>query len=319
LQVIKKSRVYSFVVLGWAILLLVSATQALASHSCAESGHINSQRTARLSWDENTETDLTGYRLYYGKQSGQHGTAIDVGNQTACAVSGLEPGIDYYFSVTAYDANQEESLPSNEALSSEKDKTAPAISGIRVTGITNSSAIITWDTNESTQGSLDYGTTAAFDRTFYSPSATNLHRATLNNLAASTTYFYRITTMDAAGNKATASAADPYFTTAPAQIPPVAYLIRVRPVGLSKRHAAITWKTNRPTTSRVEYGTTLSYGKVSEQKSPRVTTHTHVMQRLRVGTLFYFRIVGADSAGNVVQSTGQFKIVLSGGKPRILR
>ncbi len=34
----------------------------------------------RIAWDPNTESDLAGYKVYYGTTSRNYGTPIDVGN-----------------------------------------------------------------------------------------------------------------------------------------------------------------------------------------------------------------------------------------------
>jgi len=341
LKTVKEKQVSFLGIFGLGILMLVGTSRfALATHSCAPSGHIDSQRAADVSWDENTEVDLAGYRLHYGKRSGRYETTIDVGNQTTCVVSGLDPKVDYYFAVTAYDVDEEESLFSNEGFSG-GDRTAPIISDIRVTEITSSSAIISWATDEPTRGELDYGTTAAFDLRVYSPTETKTHQVTLSNLDASTTYFYRFSLTDSAGNIGVLSGTYPhtglYFTTAPAptpspapspnptpapapeQAPLTISRMRVLPVGRSRDRALIRWRTNRPATSRVEYGETASYGKVSEQKAPLVTRHFRAIGGLRPERVFYFRVVSEDSDGSVAVSTGKFKISLSRGKPVIRR
>ncbi len=72
------------------------------------------QSAETLKWDANTETDLAGYILYQGITEGSYETPIDVGNVTSYTVSDLEPGMTYYFAVTAYDTGGNESGPSNE-------------------------------------------------------------------------------------------------------------------------------------------------------------------------------------------------------------
>lgn len=66
-----------------------------------------------LSWDSNTESDLAGYKVYYGSSSGNYGIPIDIGNRTTYTLTGLDLGT-YYFSVTAYDTSGNESGFSNE-------------------------------------------------------------------------------------------------------------------------------------------------------------------------------------------------------------
>ncbi|MFB3924900.1 MAG: malectin domain-containing carbohydrate-binding protein [Syntrophales bacterium] len=62
-----------------------------------------------LAWDANSESDLAGYKVYYGTSSRNYSSRIDVGNWTGCTISGLSAGSTYYFAATAYDTGGLES------------------------------------------------------------------------------------------------------------------------------------------------------------------------------------------------------------------
>ena len=66
------------------------------------------------SWDPNSESDLAGYRIYYGTQSGSYNTNVDVGNATSVEIKGLQTNTTYYFVATAYDVAGNESTFSQE-------------------------------------------------------------------------------------------------------------------------------------------------------------------------------------------------------------
>ena len=67
-----------------------------------------------LSWDPNPETDLAGYKIYYGTSASVYGTVIKiVGLQTSYTLTGLAPGT-YFFAITAYNTADLESGFSNE-------------------------------------------------------------------------------------------------------------------------------------------------------------------------------------------------------------
>ena len=66
-----------------------------------------------LAWDPNSETDLAGYRLYYGNASRSYSATVPVGNVTTYTITGLPAGT-FYFAVTAYNTAQAESSYSNE-------------------------------------------------------------------------------------------------------------------------------------------------------------------------------------------------------------
>lgn len=67
-----------------------------------------------VSWDANPESDLSGYKIYYGKQSNDYSHEIVVGNVTSYRVAGLESAQRYYFAVTAFDFSGNESGFSEE-------------------------------------------------------------------------------------------------------------------------------------------------------------------------------------------------------------
>jgi hypothetical protein len=83
-----------------ALLLVIAGADLLAAD-------------VTLVWDANTETDLAGYKVYYGTASRTYGTPIVIGTQTTYTVTGLAPGT-YYFAVTAYNTSGLESPFSNE-------------------------------------------------------------------------------------------------------------------------------------------------------------------------------------------------------------
>ena len=67
-----------------------------------------------LEWDPNTEPDLGGYIVHYGTESGVYDHSLDVGNFTSAVISGLDPDLEYYFAVSAYNIEGEVSALSNE-------------------------------------------------------------------------------------------------------------------------------------------------------------------------------------------------------------
>lgn len=80
-----------------------------------------SQNSATLSWEAPTTnadgtplTDLAGYKIYYGQEPIKYNETIDVGNVTTYTVSNLSSDTTYYFAVTAYNRNGNESEFSEE-------------------------------------------------------------------------------------------------------------------------------------------------------------------------------------------------------------
>jgi hypothetical protein len=69
---------------------------------------------ATLSWTASKDSNVAGYKLYYGTVSHSYTSSINVGLQTTATVTGLNAGV-YYFAVTAYNSAGAESGFSNEA------------------------------------------------------------------------------------------------------------------------------------------------------------------------------------------------------------
>lgn len=74
-----------------------------------------------LAWNANSESDVAGYKIYYGTASRVYSTVVDVGRWTNCVISGLQNGITYFFTATAYDTQGNES-----GFSAEISYTVPA-------------------------------------------------------------------------------------------------------------------------------------------------------------------------------------------------
>src|SRR5687768_1697509 len=58
--------------------------------------------TLTLMWDPSPDTNVAGYLVYVGTQSGAYSTTYDVGNTTSFGYPNASPGQTYYFSVAAY-------------------------------------------------------------------------------------------------------------------------------------------------------------------------------------------------------------------------
>ncbi len=99
------------------------------------------------------------------------------------------------------------------------DTTAPLISGVASSGISQTGASVGWTTNENADTQVEYGPTAAYGASSaLNATLTASHSAAITGLLAGTLYHYRVKSKDAAGNLATS--ADFTFTTTAATPPP---------------------------------------------------------------------------------------------------
>ncbi|MDA1264786.1 MAG: DUF1349 domain-containing protein, partial [Planctomycetota bacterium] len=80
--------------------------------------------------------------------------------------------------------------------------------------------------------------------------------------------------------------------------PPVISNVTVTPFSSG---ALITWDTDEPATSRVEFGLSAAYGAVVEDLT-LVTLHSVVLEGLASSTTYHFQVLSADALGNLAMS-----------------
>jgi hypothetical protein len=160
-----------------------------------------------LAWDQSISPHLCGNKIYVGTASRTYGSPITIGLQTTYTVTGLSSGT-WYFAVTAFDCDGNESDFSNEVSQKIGSSTVPVTLYIQLqpiqTGpnipfaiasmITTSQATIVWKTDVECSGTLYYGASAG--NLNFSVKANNLgttdHQATTYPLVSKTHYFYRV-------------------------------------------------------------------------------------------------------------------------------
>jgi hypothetical protein len=76
----------------------------------------------------------------------------------------------------------------------------------------------------------------------------------------------------------------------------------VKAGGVTSSDATITWTTDEPSDSLVEYGTTTAYGSSSAPNASLVTTHSVALTGLSGSTLYHYRVKSKDSSGNLATS-----------------
>ncbi|MEA1901282.1 MAG: fibronectin type III domain-containing protein [Thermodesulfobacteriota bacterium] len=96
-------RFYRIIVLALALMLFIPSISIAAE--------------VTLAWNPNPDPeDIAGYKVYCGYSSGNYEINFNVGNQTTYTISGLESGRVYYFVLTAYNLEGNESDFSEEIV-----------------------------------------------------------------------------------------------------------------------------------------------------------------------------------------------------------
>lgn len=154
----------------------------------------------------------------------------------------------------------------------------------------------------------------------YDSSLRTLHRVGLSNLTPSTKYQFRIRSTDSQGKTVLMESNDFVFSTASISasekkelssgviqpvkqnfqdsIPPQITDISIEDIKWGPLLSAkVTWKTDKPSTSKVEYGTTFSFGFITPADFSLVMDHAINIHGLRPGTTYYYRVESTAPSG----------------------
>jgi hypothetical protein len=109
-----------------------------------------------MAWNPSVDSNIAGYKIYYGLASHVYTSSVDVGNSTNATITLLSGNITNYFAATTYDIGGVESGFSNEIEVTVPPTTAatltpaPSVNGqfaVSVSGVTNYQYVVQASTN----------------------------------------------------------------------------------------------------------------------------------------------------------------------------
>jgi hypothetical protein len=163
-----------------------------------------------------------------------------------------------------------------------------------VTG--ENTATITWTTDQPGTSMVEYGL-ALNDypfRTTVDLTLQTSHSVDLTGLTRGTTYHYRVVSADAAENEGRSG--DYTFIT-PDLTPPV--ISDVTAINITETGATITWTTDEPATSQIEYGTSApGYANTTSENTTLVVSHSVDITGLTAGTTYHYKVKSRDTDGS---------------------
>jgi len=193
----------------------------------------------------------------------------------------------YYF------VNQAEtSSPSNGTV----DITPPSIQNVSPSAITETGATINWRTDEPTRGQVEYWKTETdVPAVRVDENLSTSHSVTLTGLDADTTYYFKITSTDAADNQATAEDHLTTLATADETAPTIS---AVSSSSITESSAMITWITDESATSQVEYWKTETDVLTTQLDENLSIQHSVPLTGLDDSMTYYFKVMSKDASGN---------------------
>ena len=168
-----------------------------------------------------------------------------------------------------------------------------SISDVSAGNITATSATITWTTDEPGNSTVSYGPTTSPGFTASDSAFVTNHTVNLGELTPGTLYYYGVSSTSELGNITLVDNNEgAYYTfhTSPA-------ISDVQATDIKIGSATITWTTDVPATSVVNYGDTIELGLTAADSNP-VTSHSIALSGLSQHTTYYYEVRSADGEGN---------------------
>jgi hypothetical protein len=222
-------------------------------------------------------------------------------------LSGLMPGTPYHYRVKSRDiaGNLAISGDTTFTTSAPLDTQPPTVPGsLVVSGTTATSLTLNWAASTDNVGvsgyRLDVSTASSFSSFvagYNNKDVGNVTSTVASGLVTGSTYYARVRAYDAAGNVSPNSATVQGSTDVSA---PVISAVQASSISVNK--ATITWTTNEPADSRIDYGLTSSYGQSTSLDSTMVTSHSQRLSGLAHNQLYHYRVKSKDAAGNLTTS-----------------
>ncbi|MCK5486389.1 MAG: fibronectin type III domain-containing protein [Desulfobacterales bacterium] len=287
--------------------------------------------SATIAWTTDESSDsIIGYSLDTSFNSEKGSATLTTSHSVT--LTNLSSGTAYKFQIKSMDASGNLATENNSGVGytfttlAGGDSTAPIITNVASGTCTDTTATITWTTDENSSSLVDYGTvlgTYLSTGGNYKASVT-AHSVTLNGLTAETTYYYRVRSIDANDNQALDSGGSSgysFTTTAATESecpdcpscgggggscpsidsnPPTISNVKISEI--TTNSALVKWETNEKSYSLVEYGLDSSYDSTNGSATANTTNHTVALTKLDENTTYHYSVLSADSSGNLAQS-----------------
>jgi hypothetical protein len=258
--------------------------------------------SAVISWATDEPSD-SGVE-YFSEDIGESVYDLDMVETHSIPLKNLEPNTVYTYRVISYDASGNGpscSMDFSFKTSDNADIDAPMITDLRVGGITNTLAIVMWETDEPASGLVEYGNQSGkYDYHVEEEGYLKSHSTVLWGLEAGTTYFLRVQGSDADGNGPSVSEEVKFMTTSyPDNFAPQITNLKVTEV--SHDSVTIEWQTDEPSDSWVHFGKGGTYDMIA--KDPRfLFDHSLTISDLEANTTYRFSVRSIDPSDNDAQS-----------------
>ncbi|KKQ44016.1 MAG: RTX toxins and related Ca2+-binding protein, partial [Candidatus Moranbacteria bacterium GW2011_GWC2_37_8] len=257
---------------------------------------------ATISW---TTGEPTSSLIEYGLTTSYGSTKEDSSKvkEHLVTLSDLTPGETYHFRVKGEDDLQNIFASSDITF---QPKAPPKISDFKVDSITEHGAVVTFNTNVSTDAIVNFENTEKSEDAGFQgrPDYVSKHEIKLKDLTSGATFSVKLKVRDEDGNETEETF--PNFTTTKDEVAPKIDRVKTDSALTQndKVQAIISWSTDELSTGDILY----KEGKSGDEKKFEVNSalsfsHIGVITSFKSGVVYYFKVRSTDSAGNTVTST----------------
>lgn len=290
-------------------------TSPAALTSGPESSDV-STRKAKISWSTDRTSDS---KVQLGTKSGQY-DPDQVANSAqvtghAINLTNLRPGTNYYYKVQWTDRD------GNIGSSGEKSFTtlpAPSCRDVVASRIGLSEATLQLTCRDSAKLKVLYGKSEQFGGQVVVNTSTteSTYNVPLTGLDDGTKYSYKLNTFDSDGNEYEGAVTFSFTTPARPRISNLRFqTVDGEPTSTQK----VTWTTNVPSNSGLNYGKSGTAGK-DVADSQQVTEHEVIIRELEDNSEYFLVATSRDGSGNIATSDRQvFHTALDTRPPKITK
>jgi hypothetical protein len=281
-----------------------SGTNAPSITSAAPAVSEISGTSVTISWE--TDKKATSEIYYQVKNSLDAPTSTGSTNYVlahSVTLGNLTPATTYSYLVKSTDVN------GNYVTSAtyEFTTTLPGVASVRVTSKTENSAVVEWVTAAPTSTIIEYTNADTRETKRYTnASLVTSHLVNLVDLIPSSAYLFEVLISDEAGNLARSDQYS-FVTNQDIEGPTISGVNNRSTIvaGQNKVQTVVTWVTNEPTTSQVEYSLGSGVGDYEQStdiNTDFVTNHIMVIANLKPGSVYRYRVLSKDRADNEAAS-----------------
>lgn len=220
----------------------------------------------------------------------------------------LSDGTTYQLKIKISDADENELSSTGHAFST---LAKPRIDNFRFESMPSEATTtvrVTWTTNVPTSASVSYSSDTGDTKSVATSEFLTSHEFIIGNLSDQSVYRFQASSRDQFGNEAV-SAVSNFTTPLDTRAPKISDItIETSNVGSGNQDKAqiiVSWKTDEPATSQVEYAEGLSgteYSNKTNEDKALVTQHLVIVSDLTPGKPYHIRVVSSDKGNNITVS-----------------